>query len=391
MHTGHSEKRFTLCLHTLLSFAVLFLLTMSVSRPVPADDMIVADPSGSDTSFDPEAMTETEPLLETEAVYEVPAGLTDNLKKDTPVGEAARMTDGERRAFVTRMYLANSAQELWKRHDNVSAAFRLFDKESQMWKEYCCSYADRSLSYYDDWTPGIEELRLLIRGENDCVEDYTISKRFVRFLNASGQPYRRPMSDPVTLSRDTPDESLLMIREADGVLAVVTQLTDPSIIRLGLESDYDSESGAAKDGSFYSCTYLLDPETLDVLMMQICLHTAGENTGSDTCTVDDLRNISYSYDHGMTPFVETGLTGLLRHMEPEKIWEMHNLRTVSVTLVPGESAGQVYSLAALKGDPVSFSLPDGYELYVDEALTTRWVDNGDYVSDLALWAANCTK
>ena len=89
----------------------------------------------------------------------------------------------------------------------------------------------------------------------------------------------------------------------------------------------------------------------------------------------------------MTPFAETGLTGLLRHMDPEKVWEEQNLRTVTVTLDPGEETEQVFSLTALKGDPVSFTLPGGYALYADEALTTVWIDNGDYVSDLSLWGA----
>ena len=382
MHIRDYEKRCTLFPIALLGFAVLLVLAMTaVSAPAFAEDMIVTDTSGQDISFDPEAMTETEPLLETEAVYEVPAGLTDVLKKDTPTGKAARMTDEERSAFVKKMVLANSARELWKRHDNVSTTFRLFDEESLTWKEYCCSYTDKTLRYYDDWTPGIEELRLLIRGENDCVEDYTISKRFVRFLNASGQPYRRPLSDPVTLDEDTQDETLLMIRNTGDVLIAVTQLTESSVIRLGLESAEDMQ-----DGSFYSCTYLLDPETLDVLMMQISLHAAEDARGA-SCTVKDLRNISCSYDHGMTPFAETGLTGLLRHMDPEKVWEEQNLRTVTVTLDPGEETEQVFSLTALKGDPVSFTLPGGYALYADEALTTVWIDNGDYVSDLSLWGA----
>ena len=421
MYTRESGK---MSIHhvLLLTLAALFGLSVKgAAVPVYAQDMIVADTAGTDESFDLEAMTETEPLLETEAVYEVPAGLADALKKDTPVGDAAQMTSEERSAWIRKIYEANSAEDLWNRHDDVLTTFRLFDEESQMWKEYCCSYTDKELRYYDDWTPGFEELRLLIRGENDCVEDYTISKRFVRFLNASGQPYRSLLSDPVILDEDTLDETLLMIQQSEDTLVVVTQLTEPTIFRLGLEdgSDYDDSDDDPDTGSFYSCTYLLDSETLDVHMMQISRHTpegtadsapgpAADNTANGSAnsetggmaddkagsapenisyTVTDLRNISCSYDHGMTPFVETGLTGLYRHLEPGKVWEEDDLRTVTVTLDPGTAAEQEFSLTALKGDPVSFSLPDGYELYSDETLTTRWVDNGDYTADLTLWAA----
>lgn len=357
-------------------------------------DEIVADLPDEPGVTEYEDMTETEPLLETEAVYEIPTALTEHLKKDTPIGQAAEMSQGECNAFVKKIFRANSARALWKRHENVSAAFRLFDPESQMWKEYSCFYADPKLYYSDDWTPGLEELRLLIRGENDCVEDYTRSMRFVRFLNASGQPYRDPASDPVTLSADTKDEMLLMIHEAEDALFVVTQLTEPSIASLGLE-----ETGA---GSFYSCTYLLDPETLDLQMLQIALHDAGNpadgtfddaastlEQGSDPASwlVTDLRNITYSYDHGMTPFVETGCRGLLRHMDPEKVWEEKDLRSVTVTLDPGAEEEQIYTVFVLKGDPVSITLPDGYMLFADEACAIPWVDDGDYASDLSLWAA----
>lgn len=359
-----------------------------------AEDVIVTDLPDETDVPESEDMAQTEPLLETEAVYEIPAALTESLKKDTPVGQAAEMTLGECNAFVQKIFRANSAKALWKRHANVSATFRLFETESQMWKEYSCFYADPMLYYSDDWTPGLEELRLLIRGENECVEDYTRSMRFVRFLNASGQPYRNPAADPVTLSADTPDELLLLIHAADDTLFVVTQLTEPSIAGLGLE-----EPGA---GSFYSCTYLLDPETLDLRMLQIALHDAGDPAegASDGDTdrhssdgaaasyvVTELRNITYSYDHGMTPFVETGCRGLLRHMDPEKVWEEEDLRTVTVTLDPKTEEEQVYTVSVLKGDPVACTLPEGYTLFSDEALTIPWVDNGDYASDLFLWAA----
>ena len=58
---------------------------------------------------------------------------------------AAEMTLGECNAFVQKIFRANSAKALWKRHANVSATFRLFETESQMWKEYSCFYADPML------------------------------------------------------------------------------------------------------------------------------------------------------------------------------------------------------------------------------------------------------
>ena len=83
-------------------------------------------------------------------------------------------------------------------------------------------YADPSVYYSDDWTPGLEELRLLIYGEDGCVEDYAWSQRFVCFLNASGEPYRNAAADPVTLDEDTMDEPLLRIhREADSLFVII--------------------------------------------------------------------------------------------------------------------------------------------------------------------------
>ena len=74
-------------------------------------------------------------------------------------------------------------------------------------------------------------------------------------------------------------------------------------------------------------------------------------------------------------------------MDPEKVWEEEDLRTVTVTLDPKTEEEQVYTVSVLKGDPVACTLPEGYTLFSDEALTIPWVDNGDYASDLFLWAA----
>ena len=346
-------------------------------RTASAQDVIVPDLPDMEESEWNETETETEsgPLVETEAEYEIPPGITEGLKKNTPIGEAAAMTMGECSAFLEEIYEANAAQKIWKEHDDVTATYRQFDEEAQLWKEYAVTYKDPVLYYSDDWTPGLEELRLLIYGENACVEDYTSSLRFVCFLNASGTPYRRPKSDPVTLEEDTKDELLLNILRTQDTLYVITQLTETSILRLDLEE--------TPEDAFYSCLYLLDPDTLFVRAVQIALHGGEDASG----TVREMRNITYSYDHGMNPFIETGYIGLLRHRIPGAAWEPEHLREVRVTLDPGTEEERTYLLTALKGDPVSYTLPDGYELYADEALTTPWVDDGNYTSDLALWAA----
>ena len=377
-----------------------------------AEDETIMPPdagAGMETETEIETETETEidlgSIMDTETVYEIPPGISDGLRKDQPLGEAADMTQGECDALMQKICEANAAALLWKRHDDVFADFRLFDEEAQAWKEYSCFYADPDLYYSDDWTPGLEELRLLIRGENDCVEDYMKSQRFLCFLNASGKAYRDPETDPVTLDESTMDEMILALYRTEDSLFVITQLTESSILNLGLED--------VEEGSFYSCLYLLDPDTLEARVIEISVHEPADGQalsgdpgqegesgpsgdpdladGSESSArvrydVRSMRYITFTYDHGMPPFVETGCLGLLRHMDPEKVWEEQDLRTVTVTLDPGTDREQEYSLTTLKGDPVSFTLPDGYSLFADEALTTRWLDDGNYVKDLDLWA-----
>ena len=368
MHTRRTHILYTI----LLLAGIVFLAPLSIR----AQDEIIPD---SSSGIVPEGQTETEteteagPLMETETVYEIPPGIADGLKKDTPVGEAAGYTPEEAGAFLEKIYQANSAEAVWEKHKDVSATFRMYDEDAQMWKEYSTFYATPLLYYSDDWSPGLEELRLLIYGENGCVEDYTQSMRFVRFLNASGVPYRDSGTDPVTLEEDTGDELLLRIHRAEHALFVITRLTESSIARFGLEDP-------AED-SFYSCLYLLDPDSLEVKVIRIFRHD------SESSTANEVRSLTYSYDLGMSMFVETGYKGLLRHLLPESEWAPEYLREVTVTLDPGTDAERTESLTTLKGDPVSITLPDGYELYTDESLTVRWVDNGDYSHDLFLWAA----
>lgn len=366
----HKELTCALC--------TLLLLTGALSFCAGAEDVVVSDPASGPVTVEAghsNTGDETEALLETETVYEIPLGITDGLKKDTPIGEAAAMTQGECDALMDEIFQANSAQRLWGRHENISAAFRYYDADAQMWKEYSTFFADPLIYYSDDWSPGLEELRLLIYGENGCVEDYTSSMRFICFLNASEIPYRNSKTDPVTLTEDTKDEMLLSIHRSDQALFIITQLTESSILRFDLDEP--------EEDSFYSCLYLLDPDTLEVQLIQITLHGADDADQAG----EGVRNISFSYDHGMSPFVETGYMGLIRHLEPGVVWAPEDLRDVTVTLDPGTDTERKKMITSLKGDPVSITLPDGYELYSDETLTTRWIDNGDYASNLALWAA----
>ena len=405
----HLAKPFSSRTCTLLSAVYAAgLLTCAFGFRVPAAEMIVENSTESESGLAEE--TERGPLMETETVYEIPLQVTEGLKKNTPDGEVLRMKGSERSALLEDICQANSAKKLWQKHDDVTAVCSLFDEESQSWKEYSTYYADPSVYYSDDWTPGLEELRLLIYGEDGCVEDYAWSQRFVCFLNASGEPYRNAAADPVTLDEDTMDEPLLRIhREADS-LFVITQLTESTILRLSLEEP--------EGEAFYSCLYLLDPDTLEVRSVRISLHEpvyetpnetayetaeeTAEGTPNETAdgttdetaagtaeqyTVRDIRNINYSYDHGMSHFVETGFTGLVRHLMPDTVWAPEDLREVEVTLDPGTEKERVVSLSTLKGDPISYTLPAGYELYRDEALTQKWIDDGDYTSDLSLWAA----
>ena len=431
----HCAKPFSSRTCTLLAaVCAAGLLTCAFGFRVPAAEMIVENSTESESGPAEETETERGPLMETETVYEIPLQVTEGLKKNTPDGEVFRMKGSERSALLEDICQANSAKKLWQKHEDVTAVCSLFDEESQSWKEYSTYYADPSVYYSDDWTPGLEELRLLMYGENECVEDYAWSQRFVCFLNASGEPYRNAAADPVTLDEDTMDEPLLRIhREADS-LFVITQLTESTILRLSLEEP--------EGEAFYSCLYLLDPDTLEVRSVRISLHEpvyetpnetayetpeeTAEGTPNETAdgtavgttdgtangaadgtangaadgtangaadgtaeqyTVRDVRNINYSYDHGMSHFVETGFTGLVRHLMPDTVWAPEDLRKVEVTLDPGTKKERVVSLTTLKGDPISYTLPAGYELYRDETLTQKWIDDGNYTSDLSLWAA----
>ena len=369
--------------YTIILCTSLFLGGASLPA-CAADDIVVDTFSETETETEPDAG----PLMETETEYEFPPGIADSLRINTPTGTAAGMTQAECDAFVGKMFEANCAPALWKQHDDVTAVLRLFDEETQSWKEYCCFYADPELYYSDDWTPDLEELRLLIRGKDECVEDYMKSQRFLCFLNASGEPYRDPLRTPVTLDDSTMDEMLLMLEQSGDMLYAITQLTESSILSLGLDEP--------EEGAFYTCFYLLDPDTLVVRAVRISLHEAPGSadsaaaehaSGAETFGVRDVRYITYSYDHGMTPFVETGCEGLLRHMDPEKVWEERDLRRVTVILDPGTEKEREYPLTTLKGDPVSCTLPEGYGLFSDEECTVPWLDDGNYVSDLTLWAA----
>ncbi len=345
-----------------------------------------ADSGSGETGSVASPQTEEIALLETEISYEIPLGISDGLQKDTPVGEAARMTLVECEDMIAQMCEANSGRVLWGRHENVSAIFRLYDQDSEAWKEFSCSYADPNYYYSDDWSPGLEELRLLIYGENECVEDYTNSLRFVRFLNASGTPYRIAGAAPATLSEDTAEEMILKLHRTKDALYIITQLTETGILSFGLDEVKEESPGDFGDEQdsesplFYSGLYVLDPDTLEVQVVRITAHY-------EDGTVQDKREIAYSYDLGMTEFVRTGFDELYRHITPAESWGPEYVRTVTVTLDPGTDTGKTYSVEALKGDAISISLPSDYELYEDEALTVRWVDIGDYTKDLSLWAA----
>ena len=398
-----------------------------VSAPSEAEALPADTPSGEAPSAEalvPQAVpAQTEPvipadLVETEPDFEPPADIADGLVRDTPDGEAAELSEEERTQYLKKLFFDNGPEAFLENHGDVSSTFLLLNEETGTFSEYCRTFTNRSIYYSDDWTPGLEELRLLIYGEDGCVEDYAWSQRFVCFLNASGEPYRNAAADPVTLDEDTMDEPLLRIhREADS-LFVITQLTESTILRLSLEEP--------EGEAFYSCLYLLDPDTLEVRSVRISLHEpvyetpnetayetpeeTAEGTPNETAdgtavgttdgtangaadgtaeqyTVRDVRNINYSYDHGMSHFVETGFTGLVRHLMPDTVWAPEDLRKVEVTLDPGTKKERVVSLTTLKGDPISYTLPAGYELYRDEALTQKWIDDGDYTSDLSLWAA----
>lgn len=327
-------------------------------------------------------------LMETETVYEIPQGLTEDLEKNTPSGEAAQLTAGEREEIIDELWSANAPEKLWERHENISTSCQMYDEDAQMWKEYSCSYADPLVYYSDDWSPGLEELRLLIYNGDSCVEDYTKTMRFVCFLNATGSPYRDPESAPVTISNDTKNESLLKLHRTHQALYLITRLTESTIHRLNLEEP--------QENAFYSCLYVVDPATKDVQLLQISLHENSPREDSlyedslredSLHTVKEMIRVSYSYDTGMSAFVQTGYDGLLRHLLPGAAWAPENLRTVTLTLDPGTRKEKVFSVSTLKGDPVSLSLPEGYIPYQDETLSKRWVDNGDYASDLNLWAA----
>ncbi len=186
----------------------------SGSKTASASDSKAESTSDKDAGHtDAETESEDIALIETEAVYDVPLGISDGLEMNTPVGQAAEMSEDERKEFINEMCEANSAESFRGRHEDVTAVFSMYDDASSDWKQYSCSYTDYVLYYSDDWSPGMEELRLLIYGENDCMEHYIGSMGFVHFLNATDVPYRVPGKTPIVLSENTKEEMLLSLHK----------------------------------------------------------------------------------------------------------------------------------------------------------------------------------
>ncbi len=377
-----------------------------VSDPEAASDpAIVSDPEAAsnsssvsnpssiskkdivETEVDQESGIESEDLALTGAdlSFEIPLGISDGLQKDTPAGDTAKMSMAECEEFIQNMYDANAAGKFFEKHENVLISFSLPDEETGSWKNYCCAYADHDMYYSDDRTPGLELLRSLIYGKDDSVSYYNRSMGYVRFLNASGTPYRDPGTTPFILSNSTLNETLLAIHQTPDALYVITQMAEDGILKMDLppvkENVEESENAEEAEAPlFYSCLYVLDPDTLEVQVIRIAAH---QEDGS----AEDVRNITYSYDHGMSKAVRVGYIELIRHMVPTLAWGEEYTRTVTVTLDPGTDSERTYLTQVLKGDALSITLPEGYVLFSDEGLTQRWIDNGDYMTDLTLWAA----
>ena len=128
--------------HRLLrALCALCLLVFACAPLVVADDAVIPDPSAGPVSeeldgTEKKAETETEALMETETAFEIPPGIEDSLKKDTPVGEAAKMTPDECVMFLKEVYEANSARTLWDRHEDLTAVFALYSDQTQKMEEY---------------------------------------------------------------------------------------------------------------------------------------------------------------------------------------------------------------------------------------------------------------
>ncbi len=430
-------------IHTLCTLAVCSCLAVfhaDAGEVIVTD--IVSDPSWAaqnelneiSESLDAETESEEISLIETEMTYEIPLGISDGLQKDTPIGEAAKKTAVQCEEFIQEMCEANSTEKFRENHEDVTATYSRYDEETDTWKDFNCTYTDHVIYYTDDWTPGLEELRTLIYGENDCVARYMGSMGYIRYLNASDLPYRSLQSTPVILADDTKNEKLLSVHRTENALYVITQMTETGILNFGLPEvseetkeenssaettnaeasgteNPNTQKSSAKDAApaepastgaipadaipadstdatgsselaplFYSCLYVLDPDSLEVQVIRITAHYKG---GSAV----DVRNVNYSYDHGMSEFVKSGYIELMRHMVPSIAWGTDYIRTVKVTLDPGTKTERTYLAQPLMGDALAITLPDGYVLYSDEALSVRWIDDGNYFSDLTLWAA----
>ena len=352
-----------------------------VSAPSEAEALPADTPSGEAPSAEalvPQAVpAQTEPvipadLVETEPDFEPPADIADGLVRDTPDGEAAELSEEERTQYLKKLFFDNGPEAFLENHGDVSSTFLLLNEETGTFSEYCRTFTNRSIYYSDDWTPGMEELRLLIVDGEDCVEEYAQSIGCVKFINCSGKTLHNAGEDAAVLGEDTMDETLLRIVHGEDAEYVITQMTDAEAAALDLPS--------LDDGEFFSCTYTLEADKRQVRNMHIALHRAD---GSRR----DLRIIRFSYDHGMPEPVLSGVEQLQAHLYPEQYWEAEDLRTVTVTLDPGTANARAVTANTLKGDPVSVLLPDGYALFEDAACSVQWLDDGDYTKDLVLWAA----
>ena len=287
------------------------------------------------------------------------------------------LTEEEKTALLERLLEANCPKSVFEAHTSATIVHSSYDREKGIWVDFAETYCEKDLRFQDDWTLGYEELRYLVTG-SDLIQQYEETLGYILFLNSTDLPYVDFENGPLFLSSRTREEILLRTEQDEHHLYLLTRVP---------ESDQDSDKGQdevpdafASVGEYDAYLYSVDPETF--LLSSITLSTQREDGTSEL-----RRAARIFYDQPKDTFLEEGMLDLTEHLFPEKTWDSSNLRTVTVTLNPDADDRKVFVKKALRGDAVSITLPEGFHLYTDEACTIPWIDDGDAVSDLTLYAS----
>lgn len=219
-------------------------------------------------------------------------------------------------------------------------------------------YADEEI-YYTEYN---SESRQLVGDDFLFVYD---GGEYYGYLLADGGAYRATF-DSMTLSEDTIEELIVGI-EAEGDRLVVTTRIEGEAARNQVERDFGT---TYMEGDWIEVEYEVDRADLRLLRCSAkLLHADG------TQAADSMVTLIYGIERPKLA------QEMLKRCFPE-----NDLRTLTVVLDPNTDKEQVYFRTVRKGDAFAIILPEGYQLYLDEACTILQTEPGDSNAHLLLFA-----